>query len=83
MLSTERRWFSSSAGSSSYASTIDAGRDEARDVVDVAVRVVADAALAEPDRLADAEVVAEDALVVRRGRARDCAPARRRAATPR
>ena len=40
-----------------------AGRDEARDVVDVAVRVVADAALAEPDRLANAEVLAERALV--------------------
>src|SRR5688500_277342 len=39
------------------------GGDESRDVVDVAVRVVADAALAEPDRLADAEAVAERPLV--------------------
>ena len=40
-----------------------ARRREPRDVVDVSVRVVADAALAEPDRLANSERVAKDALV--------------------
>ena len=39
---------------------------EPRDVVDVAVRVVADAAFAEPDRVADAEPLREDLLVVLR-----------------
>ena len=39
-------------------------RDEPRDVVDVAVRVVADAAFAQPDRARDAEPFGEDPLVV-------------------
>ena len=40
-----------------------ARRGEPRDVVDVSVRVVADAAFAEPDRLANPERIAKDALV--------------------
>ena len=63
MLSTERGGSRRRPDPPRTASTIDAGRDETRDVVDVAVRVVADASLAEPDRLADAEVLGEDALV--------------------
>ena len=39
------------------------GAHEPRDVVDVAVRVIALAALAEPDGAVDAEPIAEDALV--------------------
>ncbi len=38
--------------------------NEPRDVIDVAMRVVADTALAEPDRAADAQPLAEDPLVV-------------------
>ena len=41
----------------------DARRDKPRDVVHVPMRIVADASLAEPDGLANAEVIAEDALV--------------------
>ena len=41
-----------------------ARRHEARDVVHMPMRVVADAALAEPDRLADPELLGEGALVV-------------------
>ena len=40
----------------------DAGRDEARDVVDVAVGVVALDAVAEPDHVARAEELGEHAL---------------------
>ena len=61
-LSIDRAWFSS-AGSSSTASTTVSARDEARDVVDVPVRVVADAAFAEPDRLPRAEPLAKGLLV--------------------
>ncbi len=41
----------------------DIGRNEARDVVHVPVRIVADAAFAEPDRPADAEPLTEDLLI--------------------
>ena len=43
------------------------GAHEPGDVVHVAVRVVADASLAEPDRSAHAEPLAEQSLVVHRG----------------
>ena len=46
-------------GPASTASTTVSGGDEPRDVVDVAVRVVAGAAFAEPDRPARAEPLAE------------------------
>ena len=46
--------------------------DEAGEVVDVAVGVVARDAVAQPEDLGDAEVVAEVALDLARGRAADC-----------
>ena len=59
------------------------GVDEPRQVVDVAVGVVADDPAAEPDNVPGAEVVGEDALEGRRGRASGCAPGPRRAGIPR
>ena len=50
------------------------GVDEPGEVVDVAVGVVAGDPPAEPDDVADAQVVGEDALDGRRGRARGCGP---------
>jgi len=41
----------------------DTGRDESRDVIDVAVSIVADVALAEPDRLSNTEVLGKDPFV--------------------
>jgi hypothetical protein len=38
--------------------------DESRDIVDMPVRVVTDAALAQPDRVANAQPVSKDLLVV-------------------
>ena len=62
-LSIDRAWLSS------LGSCFDRQHDrvaahESRDVVDVPVRVVADAALAEPDRVADAEPLGEHLFVV-------------------
>ncbi len=54
-------WFGSLV-SGSTAVTIVAGADEAGDVVDVAVGVVAGNAAAEPDHLIDAEVIVKDLL---------------------
>ena len=62
----ERTWFSSS-GSSSTATTTVSVVDEPRHVVDVAVRVVADAPFAEPDRLANPQPFLEQPLVVLAG----------------
>ena len=60
----------------------DVRRDEARDVVHVAVGVVADAALAEPDRPAMPRY-SRNARSYSSRSAPGCAPGRRRAATPR
>ena len=64
------------AGSSHDGDDHGARVDEAGEVVDVAVRVVAGDARAEPEHLADAEVVGEAPARARRGEVRGCAPGR-------
>ncbi len=57
--------------------------DEPRQVVDVAVGVVAVDSAAQPDDVADAQVIGEDLSRGPRGRGRGCGPGPRRAGIPR
>ena len=59
-----------------------ARRDEARQIVDVPVRVVARDAAPEPQHALGAELGLQDALELRRRQLRDCAPAPCPAGTP-